>query len=1204
MKLTSERVTLLLAIAFVLTVFISESMAQTTNGRLVITAKDQSQALVGGASVSVINEGTGQELTGSTNESGVVVFPQLTVGTYKVTVEAAGFKTSVADGVKIDVGQEYGLSVTLEVGGGSDVVTVSAGEELLQTTNAEVKNTVSEKQVQDLPLNGRNPLQLIQLQAGVAGGANSARPNVTTTINGQRASTASVTLDGINIQDNLFRENSIDFSPLRPTVAQVAEFSVTAQNAAADVGGGASAVRAVTPSGTNEFHGSVFEFHRNSAQSANDFFNNLQGVDRPNLIRNQFGFTLSGPIIKNRLFFFGFYEGFRQRTSSPFTGTILLPQARQGIFTYRDNSGQVRTLDILRLKGVAIDPFISGVLAQAPQNANATTVGDGLNTSGFALNQPFNQDRNPGGVRIDYQLNMRHRLGGVYNYADENVQRPDADTSFGLPVGVVNTASTHFGVGYWIWNVNDALVNEVRIGGNRSEPLFDSKADTSGIQLVYPLITDPVNQFLDQGRTTSLFSIQDNVSYSRGNHFLRFGFQYDRIRTTPFVFNNGSVPTFTLGFGVGAPSTAALQARDFPGGIDVTQLQTANNLLALLGGIVSAGTVAYEVTSRDSGFQSRIPERRQFEVTTWSGYVTDSWRVNPRLTINLGLRYDYQTPLKERNNLALTPVFNGRSAREVVTDPNGIYDFVNGFYNSPDRNNFAPNVSVAWDIPGLGRQTVLRAGYSLAYVNDQAIAAPRNALSGNDGLSAAVTRNNLFGTVSGSVPGLINTVFAAPQFKVPRTFAENFDLDPTSAAFAVDNKFKTPYFQQWNVSLEREVFSNTTAIVRYVGNRSTTLARGIDFNQVDVISNGFAEDVLRAQRNGFLALAATGTFDPRFNANIPGSQQLTVFPLLTAGGLLTNRGVIQPLIQRGEAGQLAAIYFQNGLAGSVNFVANPNTFVADVLGNFSESNYHALQIELNRRFSNGLALQANYSFSKNLSNSPGTSTQVLFEPLLDNNQPSLEYSRSQLDIPHIFKLNGIYELPFGQGKRFSSDNRIVRKLVGGWSVTSIITYQTGNPFTIFSGRGTLNRTARSINNTADSSLTLDQIKDLLGVRKTPNGIFFIDPKVIGVDGRAVNPDGQAPFAGQVFFNPGAGRVGSLARLSLNAPNFINWDFGFIKRTPITERVVTEFRTEFFNFTNTPVFAFSDQNINSPTFGRITQQLNSPRIVQFAFKIVF
>lgn len=1178
--------------------------AQGTNGRLVVTAKDQTGAVVAGATVTITNVGTSAVVTNTANELGVAIFPQLVVGQYTVTIEAPGFKKAAREDVKIDLGQEYSLTVGLEVGSEGEVVTVSAGEELVQTSTAEVKNTVNEKQVQDLPINGRDVLQLIQLQAGVASGSNSAQDDAYTVINGQRAGTASVTQDGINIQDNYIRENSLDFTPNRPTVAQVAEFTVTTQNGDVDVSGGASAVRTISPSGTNEFHGQVFEYHRNSALGANDFFNNLQGLDKPQLIRNQFGFTLAGPAIKDKLFFFTFYEGVKERRSVPQTNTILLPNARQGIFTYRDNSGQTRTVNLFGLSDIGPDPAMAAIINQLPTSGNSNAFGDGLNTTGFSLNRSFNRDRSSGGFRVDYVMNSSHRFEGIYNRAYETVDRPDADLIFTQKPLVNNVTDTNFAVGAWTWVISPRMTNELRIGGNRPVGNFNSDADLNSVFYDLPLITNPVNTFTSQGRTTTSLSFIDSASYTIGSHFMRFGGQLNRVRTNPFLFSNGTPPLFTIGFGAGAPDDAALTSGNFPGGIDATQLATANNLLALLGGVVAEGLVSYEVTSQTSGFQRGARNQRNLEYKEYSGYFTDSWRIHPRVTLNLGMRWDYRTPVKERDNLLLTPTLNGRDVREAVLDPNGTLEFVNGFVHDPDRDNFAPNISVAWDIPGLGRQTVLRGGYSISYVNDQAFIGPYNALRGNDGLQSAINVNDLFGTATNDIPRFLQTIFTTPQFQVPRTYLQNFQLDNTTAAFGIDKQFKTPFFHQWNVSLDRELTNNMVASFRYVGNKSTNLVRGVDLNQVDVINNGFAADVLRAQSNGFLALAQTGRFDPRFNPNINGSQQLTVFPNLVAGGVLTNTGTIQPLIQRGEAGQLAAIYHQLGLNGSVNLVANPNLFVADVLANNTESNYHALQVELRHRFSNGLTFQTNYTWSKNLTTSPNINPQVLFEPLLDNNQPGLEYARAQTDIPHIYKANVIYELPFGQGKRFNPGNPILRKLVGGWAVTSIINVQSGSPFSIISGRGTLNRGARSLNNTAISSLTNEQIKDMIGVYQTPDGIYLINPSIIGPDGRAVAPDGRGPFAGQAFFNPRAGSVGSVARNSFNNPVFTNWDFSFLKVTPITERITTEFRAEFFNFNNHPVFGLDNQNINSAVFGQVGSQLNSPRVVQLAFKIVF
>ncbi|MCS6885363.1 MAG: TonB-dependent receptor [Acidobacteriota bacterium] len=1211
------QVLLMLGLVLCLPFGMSEASAQTTNGRFVITVKDETGAVVPGATVTVVNQGTLQEVTGTTGENGVYTTQLLPIGFYKVTIEAAGFKKFVSEGLKLDVGQEYGYSASLQVGGADDIVVVSAGgEALVNTTTGEIRNTVSAKQTQELPLPTRNPLNLIQLQAGVNG-------NLTrgfTTINGQRQSTIQVTKDGINIQDNFIRANAADFSPNSPTVAGVGEVTIVTQNAGADVAGSA-AIRFVTPSGTNEYHGEVFEFHRNRVLNANDFFNNAvkPRIERPPFIRNQFGYRIGGPIFKNKLFFFNALEGTKQVTGSQLTTTVLLPNARRGIFTYRDNSGQIRTLNLLSARNFSIDPFIAGLIARIPSESNIRTVGDQLNTSGLLIQKTVRNSSYTSTTRIDYIINSNHSVNGVYEYNRRSDDRPDIDTSFNKRPLVVSQGSTHFVKGGWNWAVNNRLSNEVIVGHNFTNPVFISSEDRSAGFFVTGLpTTNPVVTFLNQGRTTRLTSFIDRAQLSVGAHNISFGAQYDRIRVTPFN-DAGIIPNLGLGQAT-FPSGFALRGSDFPGGIDATQLLTANNFLAFYSGSIASASVTYNAVNQTSGFVRGATQKRNLEIDQYSWYVTDQWRFHPRLTINAGLRYDYVTPLRERDNFVLLPERgNATTGKAIVLNPNGVVNFARGKLFNSDFNNFAPNISVAWDIPGLGRQTVLRGGYSFAYVNDEAVRAVDNSALTNAGLqqtrTATLAELQALGSprVSTSAAAVIAGPLAPPQFRIPITFAQQFAINAQSAFGTPDPNLQTPNYQQYNIGIERELTKDMVFTVRYVGNRSTNLIRGIDYNQIDVIGTGFAADVRRAQQNGFLALRATGVFDPRFNPNIPGSQQLTVFPLLTAGGLLTNP-TIRSFIQTGEAGQLALIYIINRLTGSVRFSPNPNALAANVLENFGRSNYNALQVEVRRRFADSKIgsyfFQANYTFGKVLgniegfnSNGNGGATQTRFDALLDNNRPELEYARASFDVRHQFKANFLYELPFGPGKTFNSDNKIIQKLIGGYQLSGIFEMQSGFPFSFISGRGTFNRVGRGIN-TANTSLTVEQIKKLFGIRKTPNGIFYIDPKVIGPDGRAVAPDGAPPFAGQIFFNPGPGEVGSLQKLQFDGPRLHNFSLSIMKRTPITERINTEFRAEMFNVFNRPVFFFSDQNINSTTFGQITSTFNSPRIIQLALKVSF
>jgi hypothetical protein len=1252
----------LLALVF----FAASASAQSNTGRLVGTVTDPQKGAVVGATVTVTDNQTGKELTTTTSEEGTFNFPQLDPGTYTVKVVGTGFKTFTATELKIDVGREYGLNVPLEPGGVTENVTVVAGADIVNATTGELSTTIDLKQVRELPLNGRNPLGLIQSQMGV-----SSNGATNTSINGTRPSFTNVTRDGLNVQDNYIRTNATDFVPDRPNTDDVGEITIVTQNAGPELGYGSSQVQLVTPRGSSDFHGTVYEYNRNSKFTANSFFRNLAGTAKPFLNRNQFGFNLGGPmpiprfgeggtaLMRGKGFFFVNYDGFRQRSSTLATRTILLADARNGVFTYTDNAGTRRTINILQLAGLpGIDPVIqSRILANLPTAGNRTDIGDQLNTTGFAFNQKQDQDRDGFTTRLDYEISDRHAVTGTFSYKKELLLRPDVDAGVGgagagfntIPFGLQDNHTPFLALSYR-YSSGGNFTNEVRGGLQTSDPIFNRTDEPTDIFLGLPLVSSPESVFQAQGRRTKYYNLQDNAVYVWGNHSLRFGGQVQWYRVNPFgppAFTQSSIPTVSLGTN---PNQPTLTNTQFPGGISNTQLGTANSLLALLGGLVSSANLTFNATGTGSGYVPGALRQRNFYHEHIGPYIGDQWRVSPSLTLNLGLRYEIFRPVRERDRLALEPVIaDGADPVAAILNPNATYDFVgtnaggSRFFNL-DKNNFAPSISFAYTpqfknnflgaLVGDNR-TVLRAGYRISYANDDFLRATDAALASNLGLTQTVTLNNLSGRLSQGAPA-----FTAPTFQVPRTFAQNNALSANfGTVFGIDPNLQVPMTQEWNIGIQRELGFQTAFEIRYVGGMSDNLQRALDFNQVEIFNNGFLADFLRARSNLELATArnaaeaAAGVpaanrtpISGAFNSAVTGSQQLTVFPTLGGTGAATanlNNATVINLLRLGEPGQLAFTYintFQLRAASNL-FLANPNIGVAELLGNYGKYRYNSLQTEIRRRFSQGVFFAANYTFQKTLTDAPGLG-QSRLDANLNNRQPELEYARSPFDQAHTFHFSGIYELPFGKGKRWLNQGGVVDKVIGGWQLTSLVTINTGAPISITDPRGTLNRAGFSGNQTAATNLTKDQIKNLIGIRKTPCGVFFIDPAVININQQALNSGncsaltgsggftgrgaegfGTTPFSGQAFFNVAPGRTGNMERYFINGPLYANWDASIIKNFRFWENVRFQVRGEAFNVLNRVNFFSGNMNINSTNFGRITSEFG-PRVVQFVGRLEF
>ncbi|MGH9937435.1 MAG: hypothetical protein ACREAM_14405, partial [Blastocatellia bacterium] len=521
-----------------------------------------------------------------------------------------------------------------------------------------------------------------------------------------------------------------------------------------------------------------------------------------------------------------------------------------------------------------------------------------------------------------------------------------------------------------------------------------------------------------------------------------------------------------------------------------------------------------------------------------------------------------------------------------------------------DWNNFAPSVGFAWDVEGNGRSSI-RGGYSISYT-PEALTLYLNAVDNNRGLQVTSTNSQVTGVVTAT-----GAPITAPQFQVPVSQSSLFALSNLANVAAFNPGYRTPYVQQWSIGVERALFAGLVAEARYVGNHGVKLTRGIDLNEVNIFENGFLEDFRRAAAN--LTINRANGVASFANLSRPGQFPLPLLDQIFGGTNTSSHrnSTFIGNIDSNQAGLFAnsiRLTPQNfpglGALPANLFVVNPVANQALLIDNGSFSTYNALQIELRRRFSEALFLSANYTFSKVLTDFEGSTTEI--SPLATIRDTRVDKRRASYDLTHVFNLNAIYELPFGQGRRLLAHAPgVLQRIVGGWNLSTILRISSGAPVSVVSGLGTFNQRTGSNTIYLSPDLPVDQLQSYLGVFRTPYGVLFVDPNApfmkISLDSSGRLLSSQVDTA--KLQSPGAGQLGGLPLGAFRTPMIWNADIAFSKRTKIRESVNLELRAELFNAFNNPSFSIPGTLSTSSTqFGVITSA--GSRNIQVSARINF
>jgi len=1231
MPIFHSKVRTLIALVFFVLCGLAASWGQKDAGAIVGLVRDATGAVIPDAKVTVTDADRGTALTLATNGAGEYVASPLRIGRYTVTVEKQGFKKAVAGPVQVNVQDRVAVDIRLEVGMTAEVVMVTAERPQLETETSELGQVVDSRRINALPLNGRNYAQLALLGTGVAPAEPGSRVETTFgfSANGARSLQNNFLLDGIDNNANLGDVLNGSAYVVQPSVDAIAEFKVETNSYSAEFGRGNGAImNAVIKSGTNQIHGDVYEFLRNEKFDA---INAFDIFGQQPYKQNQFGFTLGGPIVKNKTFFFGDYEGLRIRQALPQLVQVPTQGSGQPNEIAGDFSGflgdQVYVLDtqgnpiltepILDCNGMptyygeifdstkALNNYAGNRYPNTPNpgycgfpigsdeagnptnmfsgNAGANTPIDPLaarlgalfpapNAPRFGdnayLSDPERKERDDKfDVRIDHTFSEKDNFFVRFSYGNDSNFLPspfnNALDGGSFQDGYSSNVARGLAASE-IHSFRPTLVNEFRFGFNHLDShRFNLNYNVNvSEQLGFPGVPFgpdigglPSLSFSDGtvgvGSSGYLPSIEhqnsyvftDNLNWIHGRHAAKFGAE---VRFEQFTIYQPASPRGSMSFGSDFTDNPA-----FPG--------TGGEAIAtFLLGIPDGG----DITSLHN-----VDYRRQI----YAFYGLDDFKVTPRLTLNLGLRYELFTTIKEANDQAATFDFakqsllvpSGQNAQLTPTLRTELPMLRTGSRGliSPDRNNFAPRIGFSYQ---LADKLVMRGGYGIFYGGQE------NGPFSNPspGFNPPFFSSEVFSTPctvpsANATPGQqdcsISTVNngGLPLNVLSQGFPANSLSDPNAPSlYSIDPHLVTPYTQQWHLGVEYQLPAQTVLEVSYGGSRGLKLFAFYNGNQAVPDSD---PNVPLAPRR------------PANNNNWPGA----------AGPCDLN-------------------------PPTYSDAANCNPALDTGIGTFRSntySNYNSLQARFEKRYTHGLQFEAAYTYAHALDNASSASLgSVNNSDFRDQRFPNAEYGNADFDVRHRFVLSYAYDLPFGRGRAFGkSASGAWNQIIGNWQLTGVFSAATGNYYTA---------------------------TDIVPVSNSDNGgtvgVYTSRPNRVG------NPNARPCVAGTLFntcafeHNMVQGTFGNAGRNIIQGPGYQTWDTSLIKQFSIGEKKQLEFRAEFFNVLNHVNFLFqqfgaisaeptaleldpnninTQQNPTASPFG-YPQAARAPREIQFALKFYF